>query len=123
MQTPHWPVARYTVLASVVLASASLACSRAAEPPKVPLAQATVASADTGVRDALPPAARVALDSGNLEFRAGRYDAALVQYRRAANVLPEDSAPLYGIYMVAKKVGNAPLADSVSAKISGITHP
>ncbi len=44
----------------------------------------------------------MALDSGNMLFRAKAYDRALVQYRRSARLAPTELAPLLGILMVAE---------------------
>lgn len=94
------------------------ACSRAAEPPKIPLAQSSTAAPDTSAPAPLPPAARTALDSGNAEFRAKHYETALAHYRAAAKVLPADDATAYyGIFMAAKKLGNDKLADSAQAEV------
>ena len=101
-------------LARAAAASAALliasACSRTAEQPKVPLDQAR--SGQQNPHEQLTPDARVALDSGNAAFRAGKYDAALAQYRAAAKAEQKSAAPFFGIYMVAQKTGNKQLADS-----------
>jgi len=105
--------------ASAALIAAS-ACNRAAEQPKVPLNASTSGSASSGQanpHEQLAPEARVALDSGNVAFRAGKYELALAQYRAAAKAEGKSSAPFYGIYMVAQKLGNKTLADSVMAVI------
>ena len=105
--------------ASAALLAAS-ACNRAAEQPKVPLTPSTNGSAASGQEnphELLAPQARVALDSGNVAFRAGKYDAALTQYRVAAKEDQKSAAPFFGIYMVAQKVGNQKLADSAMAVI------
>jgi hypothetical protein len=106
--------------ASAALIAAS-ACNRAAEqPPKVPLNASTSGSASSGQanpHEQLAPEARVALDSGNVAFRAGKYERALAQYRAAAKAESKSAAPFYGIYMVAQKLGNKGLADSVMAVI------
>jgi hypothetical protein len=103
------------------------ACSRAPEPPKTPLAQSSIAAPDSSAPAPLPLAARTALDSGNAEFRAKRYETALAHYRAAAKALPADDATAYyGIYMAAKKLGNNKLADSAQAvvkKRSATTAP
>ena len=68
-------------------------------------------------REALPRDAARALDSANAAFRAGRLDAALAGYRRAAARAPEHAAPYYGIFMVARRTRNAALADSATSAI------
>lgn len=95
------------------------ACSRAADPPKVPLAQSSAAAAANQAGTELPPAARQALASGNAEFRAKHYETALAQYRLAAKTAPvDDATAYYGIYMAAKKLGNQQLADSAQAEVT-----
>jgi hypothetical protein len=69
----------------------------------------------------LPPQARMALDSGNAQLRAKRYDAALASYRRAVTEAPGHVAPEFGVYMAAKRMGNAALADSALRIISAHT--
>lgn len=109
-------------LAGATLAAAAIAlaaCSRASEPPKIPLNQAADASAEAtpNPHDLLVPAARTALDSANASFRAGDYQAALTQYRSAAKAQPENVAPYYGVYMVAQKLGDKKLAASAMAEV------
>jgi hypothetical protein len=65
----------------------------------------------------LPPAARVALDSGNAAYRAKAYPQALAQYRAAAAAAPDEAAPYFGIYMAAMALHNRALADSASTEI------
>ncbi|HSQ29979.1 MAG TPA: hypothetical protein VLN49_09025 [Gemmatimonadaceae bacterium] len=102
-----------TILSVVALA----ACSREASQPKTPLAQSQPAAAQS-VADPLPAAARSALDQGNAEYRAGKFDAALASYRAAAKAAPSEAAPYFGVLMVAQKLGNKPLADSASRAIA-----
>jgi hypothetical protein len=66
----------------------------------------------------LTPLAAAQLDSGNVAFRAQRYDEALKFYRAASNTVPEHASPWYGIYMVAQATGNQGLADSASRAVS-----
>lgn len=94
------------------------ACSRQVSQPKVPLGQAQTPPATQLTADPLSPAARGALDKGNQEFRAGKYDAALAAYREAANAAPTEAAPYFGVLMVAQKLGNKALADSASKAIA-----
>jgi hypothetical protein len=98
----------------VVAAGAALACSDRREPPKIPLAK-SVADNPKAVEAAhalIGPAAKAALDSGNVLFRHKAYAAALVEYRAASALAPQHSAPLFGIYMVARATNNPVLADS-----------
>ena len=77
--------------------------------------------ADTGPSGSAPPRitgeAKVALDSGNVLFRAKAYDLALAQYRRSAQLAPSDVTPLFGVLMVGEATGNSQLADSARARI------
>jgi hypothetical protein len=75
------------------------------EAPKTPLGAST--SAASGITGD----ARIALDSGNILFRAKNYDAALAQYERAAGLAPAEAAPLLGIMMVADVKKDQGLAD------------
>jgi hypothetical protein len=76
---------------------------------------------DTGPDESTPPRiageAKVALDSGNVLFRAKAYDLALVQYRRSSQLAPGDPTPLFGVLMVGEATGNSRLADSARARI------
>jgi len=59
--------------------------------------------------------ARVALDSANALFRAKRYAHALEKYRLSARLAPGEQAPLIGMLMVAAKLDDKRLTDSVDA--------
>ncbi|MGZ3372141.1 MAG: hypothetical protein ACXU9O_02795 [Gemmatimonadaceae bacterium] len=98
----------------VLAAGATFACSGRRDPPKVPLAKggADSASAVEAAHALLGPAAKAALDSGNVLFRKKAYAAALAQYRAASALAPQHSAPLFGIYMVARATNNPVMADS-----------
>lgn len=61
--------------------------------------------------------AKVALDSGNVLFRAKAYDLALAQYRRSEQLAPGDATPVFGVLMVGEATGNSRLADSARARI------
>jgi len=105
--------------AIAVAAGAALACSDRAEPPKIPLTK-NVADSVNAVEAAhglIGPAAKAALDSGNVLFRHKAYAAALAQYRAASALAPQHSAPLFGIYMVARATHNPVMADSALAGI------
>jgi len=107
-----------TLAAATLAIAGMVACSRTPDQPKLPLAQTPSASPAQTPRDALSDAARAALDLGNTEYRAGRFDQALVAYRDAVKAAPDNAAPYFGIYMTAKKLGNAALADSASGEIA-----
>jgi hypothetical protein len=74
-------------------------------------------SAPAGVAS-LGTAARSALDRGNAEYRAGRYESALAHYRAAAAAASASAAPWFGLFMAAKKLGNEALADSARAEMA-----
>jgi hypothetical protein len=110
-------VRRWYVIA--VAAGAALACSDRAEQAKIPLTK-NVADSVNAVEAAhglIGPAAKAALDSGNVLFRHKAYAAALAQYRAASALAPQHSAPLFGIYMVARATHNPVMADSALAGI------
>jgi hypothetical protein len=101
------------------------ACSGSSA-PKVPLTTAGTNASATAVEAAhalIGPAAQAALDSGNSLFRRKAYAEALVKYRASAELAPQHSAPLFGIYMVAGATGNKALADSALAGIRARNGP
>jgi hypothetical protein len=94
--------------------------------PKVPLAKAATDSSAQAVQAAhalLGPEAKTALDSGNVQFRRKDYGRALASYRRASELAPQHSAPLFGIQMVARATNNPALADSAIAGIRARNGP
>ena len=96
------------------------ACSDRQDPPKVPLASAArvdTASPEITAHSLLGPAAKAALDSGNALFRKKEFAGALSQYRAASSLAPQHSAPLFGIYMVARATNDSAMADSAMAGI------
>jgi len=116
-------------LAAAIVALATVAACTAKEGPKTPLARrAGLPMVDTSPaaiannpHTVLPPAAKAALDSGNADYRAHRYDAALAAYRRASALAPAHGAPYYGIYMAASALGQKALADSALKAFSART--
>lgn len=50
------------------------------------------------------------LDSGNVAYRAGDFEAALRYYRRVTELDPETAAGWFGIYMTERARGNAEAA-------------
>ena len=103
-----------------------VACSGGNGASKVPLAQAATDSSARAMEAAhalLGPAAKAALDSGNVLFRRKAYDEALVEYRLAAELAPQHTAPLFGIQMVAAATNNRPLLDSALAGIRARNGP
>jgi hypothetical protein len=100
-------------LCLLVAAASLLAACTTQEAPRVPLGRAAdSAHAERDAHALLGPAAKAALDSGNVLFRARAYDGALAEYRAAAALAPQHSAPLFGIYMVARATNNSAMADS-----------
>jgi hypothetical protein len=98
-------------------------CGGKSEVPKIPLSQAqpgTTNTSDSVSPGAMPPGAQMALDSGNMLYRAKAYDQALAQYRRSAELAPNESAPLVGIFMVADVTKNKKLADSTLARMNAL---
>jgi hypothetical protein len=111
----------------------ALSCDSAGGAPKVPLAQAAIDSSPKAVEAAhalIGPEAKAALDSGNAMMRKASkadsgnaamrkedYVRALADYRRAAELAPQNTAPIFGIYMVAGATKNKHLADSAMVAI------
>jgi hypothetical protein len=89
------------------------------EAPKTPLGAAPVASsgANEATMTGLTGEARLALDSGNVLFRAKAYDQALAEYNRSADLAPTELAPLLGIMMVADVKNDTKLADATLPRI------
>jgi Flp pilus assembly protein TadD len=52
------------------------------------------------------------LDSGNVAYRAGDYDRALLHYTRVTEIAPDDATGWFGIYMAQEALGNQAAADS-----------
>jgi hypothetical protein len=114
--------------AAALVALAIAACT-AKEGPKTPLTRRpglpTVDTSPAAIRNnphtVLAPEAKAALDSGNADYRAHRYDAALAAYRRASALAPAHGAPYYGIYMAASALGQKAVADSALKAFSART--
>ena len=105
-------------LAVVALAATASACGRD-EGERVPLGAARAATGE--MSGTLSGAARAALDEGNAAFRARRYPDALAAYRRAAQQSPQDVAPLWGIQMAARALGDSALADSAVRRMGELS--
>ena len=84
----------------------------AAAMAKLPPGHPTVAPAAE-----LSDAARAVLESGNVEFRAKRFDAARRFYEQAATMAPNHAAPWFGLYMIGDVTKNKQLADSALAEV------
>lgn len=101
------------------IATASAACARD-DGPRTPLAQAANAASaqqQNAAHSLIGPAALATLDTGNVLFRKKNYAGALAKYRAAGELAPQHAAPIFGIYMVARAMNNATLADSALAEI------
>ncbi len=106
------------LLALPALLAAGACKQQGQDPAKLPLS--AMAAGSTGTANphtTMSPEARAALDSGNAQYRAGNYAAALKSYRQSSDLAPLNAAPFFGIYMAADKLGNKALADSASAEI------
>ena len=103
-----------TALAAVALALFP-GCNRGEEAPMVPLGQAGSGQAAAG--PTITGEAKVALDSANNLFRAREYDLALAQYRRSAQLVPNDVTPLLGVLMVAEATNDRALTESTMVRV------
>lgn len=118
------------VCAATLVLISPVACETHAESaPRVPLSQLPVGAATTAQPGAPLPApselsapARLALDSGNAQYRAGRYREALTSYRASVKEAPGHTAPEFGVYMAARKLGNTALADSALRIVNAHTN-
>lgn len=96
------------------LALAAVAACKNDEGERVPLGAEQPEGTSSST---LTPEARAALADGNDAYRAQRYPDALTAYRRAAAQSPDDVAPLWGIQMAARALGDSALVDSVTARM------
>lgn len=107
----------------VTLALGACGKSAADDAPKLPLGHPAVATRDDsgeGGGPMLRGEAKVALDSGNIFYKAKAYPLALAHYRRAAVLAPDEEAPLFGVLMVANVTTDARLADSARALLRAL---
>lgn len=98
-------------------AAGVLACG-GSDAPKTPLSE----KSSQGVAPSEPAGvvtgeAKLALDSGNMLFRAKAYAGALSQYRRSAELAPTQLAPLLGIMMVADVTKDSKLSEETLPRI------
>ena len=105
------------LLALPALLAAGACKQQSKQPAKTPLSAMAGGDSTANPHTTMSPDARAALDSGNAEYRAGKYDAALKNYRKASELAPLNAAPFYGIYMAAEKLNNKALADSAGVEI------
>lgn len=108
-----------TFLFPLVLLAAAAAGCQDSEAPRQTLGAPAVPQSGGG--GGLPPEVQVHVDSGNLTYRAGDYEAALRHYREGARVGPDQAVPWFGVAMAAQKVGNQALADSARAKVQELS--
>lgn len=109
---------RWTMLGTCAMIVAG--CS-AGESAGVPLAQMAAADSAAAAAPVLAPDAKLALDSGNVLFRAKNFSGALALYRSAASLSPTHPAPWFGMYMVGQATHNAKLADSAMVEMQART--
>jgi len=70
----------------------------------------------------LPPEVAAPLDSGNMAYRQGEYEAAAAYFRTAAQADPSgQSAGWFGVYLAEKAMGNDAAADSALSKAGDLS--
>ena len=119
-------VNRIVLVAAVAAASGAVGCSGGEPKEGVPLARAAASDSARMMASAhalIGPAALATLDTGNALYRKKDYAGALAKYREAAGLAPQHTAPIFGIYMVAKEQKNTALADSALAEIRKRSGP
>lgn len=104
------------VLLAVVLVNSGCGGTEA---PKTPLGGAPAGSPTQSApaASAISGEARLALDSANALFRVKAYDRAKAHYLRAADLVPEELAPLLGVMMVADATNDSKLAEATLPRI------
>lgn len=109
----------FAFCAGVGVVAVSLVGCGKSDAPKIPLGAAPVTTASPVNPPMSGPTgeARVALDSGNALFRVKAYDQALVQYKRSAELAPNEAAPLLGMMMVADVTNDSKLAEATLPRI------
>lgn len=101
---------------AALAASLLLAACERDEGQRIPLGDAPAA----GTTTTLSADARASLEQGNTFYRAKQYPEALAAYRRAAEQSPADAAPLWGIQMAARALGDTALLDSTLQRMRAI---
>ncbi|MEJ2539228.1 MAG: tetratricopeptide repeat protein [Gemmatimonadota bacterium] len=56
------------------------------------------------------------VDSGNVAYREGEYQAALAHYMRVTEMAPDNATGWFGLYMAHEALGNTAAADSAIAE-------
>ena len=114
-------IARHVGVSGLVaVATAAAAACGGGESARIPLAQRSASDSLKRLEAAhslIGPDAKALLDSGNVLFRKKQYIPALGRYREASDLAPQHSAPIFGIYMVARATNNTALADSALAEL------
>lgn len=116
------------VVACAALIGALAGCRSDASPPDDQPTGSIDSTAWQKAR-ALPAGVATALDSGNVAFRAGGFEAARAQYLRATELGPEVSAAWFGLSMSERRLGNAAAADSAMQRVrqlapgASLLHP
>jgi Flp pilus assembly protein TadD len=117
-----------SVVACAALIGALAGCRSDAGPPDDQTTGSIDSAAWQNAR-ALPAGVAAALDSGNVAFRAGDFEAARAQYLRATELGPDVSAAWFGLSMSERRIGNAAAADSAMERVrqlapgASLLHP
>ena len=74
----------------------------------------------SGGRASMSAEAVARLDSGNVAYRAGDYEGAMVHYRRVTELEPDHSAGWFGVSMVQRALGNQASADSAYERVQSL---
>jgi Flp pilus assembly protein TadD len=117
-----------SVVACAALIGALAGCRSDAGPPD-DQPTGSIDSAAWQKARALPAGVAAALDSGNVAFRAGDFEAARAQYIRATELGPHVSAAWFGLSMSERRLGNAASADAAMQRVrqlapgASLLHP
>lgn len=75
----------------------------------------------TEARAGWPAGLSERMDSGNVAYRAGRYDEAAEVFRRATDQAPDVAATWFGLHMAESARGNEAAADSALMQAEALT--
>ncbi len=100
-----------TFLALAILAGCG---GEAGEAPRMPIGE-------PAERRAWPAGVALRVDSGNVAFRAGEYEAARRHYLEATRVGPDVPAAWFGVYMAESALGNVAAAESALGRAGDMT--
>lgn len=84
------------------------------------LGSATLAACSREEDGKISLTGQTAIDSGNVAYRRGDYEAANQFFRQAARAEPQNVAGWYGVYMAEAKLGNRAAADSAHAVVANL---